>query len=171
MSAKPVILVLPYPLSANRYWRKFPIGGKKGGREIIVRSDEAKDYIGIVQRSALRAGIRTPFDGRVSVDIALYPARPADWARRARRDPLTWDNDVRCIDLDNARKVLYDALKGVVFGDDKWVWHDSGRRMEPDGEARVIVTVRPLALPGSPQGSLLGSDETGETARAVTAAL
>ncbi|MBX3603210.1 MAG: RusA family crossover junction endodeoxyribonuclease [Rubrivivax sp.] len=150
-----IVLTLPYPLSANRYWRKFPMGGKKGGREIVIRSKEADDYIERVGWLCRQAGIRKPLQWRVRVDIALYPARPQDWAKRAAADPVAWDDDVRCIDLDNARKVLNDALKGIVFDDDRWIWADSGQRMEPDGEARVVVTITPLQRPASPQGSLL----------------
>jgi crossover junction endodeoxyribonuclease RusA len=63
---------------------------------------------------------------------------------------------VQCIDLDNARKVLYDALKDVAFGDDKWVRADSAERMEPDEHgARVVVTITPIAKREAPQSSLL----------------
>lgn len=146
-------LVLPYPLSANRYWRPVPIGG----HITIVPTKEAKAYKADVVALALRAGVRKPFVGRVKVDLQLFPQRPQDWQKRVRLDPLTWDDTVRCIDLDNARKVLYDALKGVAFEDDSRIFEDTGRRMEPDGEARVVVTITPLALAAHPQGDLLGA--------------
>ena len=148
-----IVLVLPYPLSANRYWRPVPIGG----HITIVPTKEAKAYKADVQALALRSGIRKPIAGRVNVHLALYPQRPQDWQKRAKLDPLTWDDTVRCIDLDNARKVLYDALKGVAFVDDNRIFEDSGKRMEPDGEARVVVTITPLALPAHPQAELLGA--------------
>lgn len=148
-----IVLTLPYPLSANRYWRSFVPKGHS--RPVVTLSEEAKAYKERVGWAAKAAGIRKPLGGRVSIDIALYPARPQDWAKRAAKDPLGWDDCVRCIDLDNARKVLYDALKGIAFGDDSWVWSDSAQRMEPDGEARVVVTIKPQQRPQSPQGSLL----------------
>jgi crossover junction endodeoxyribonuclease RusA len=92
-----------------------------------------------------RAGITAPFAGRVAVDVELYPHRPQDWQRRAKRNPEAWDDDVQCIDLDNANKVLLDSLKGLVFHDDKWVRKLFGERMEPDGEARVVVTVTQIS--------------------------
>jgi len=91
----------------------------------------------------------------VHLDLALYPHRPLDWAKRAQKDPVGWANTVQCIDLDNARKCLYDALKNLVFEDDKWVWSDAAKRMEPDEHgARVVVTITPLVT-DHVQGALL----------------
>lgn len=144
------VLTLPYPLSANRYWTSF----KLGNRMMTAPSSEAKKYKRDVAILIRRAGITKPIQGRVRVGIELYPQRPQDWQKRAKRDPLTWDDDVRCIDLDNARKVLYDALKGLAFDDDKWVFEDHAKRMEPDGEARVVVMIEPIVMQ-SPQPALL----------------
>ena len=135
-------LTLPYPLSANRYWKAVTIPG----RTMMVPSKEAKAYRADVATLCAAAGIRAPLAGRITVAIQLYPARPQDWAKRARRDPETWDDDVRCIDLDNANKVLLDALKGIAFDDDRWVRRLSSERMEPDGEARVVITIEQLRI-------------------------
>lgn len=143
-------LVLPYPLSANRYWKAITIPG----RTMMAPSKEAKAYKAAVQAEAVRAGIRAPIAGRVEIGIRLYPQRPQDWARRARLNPAAWDDDVRCLDLDNANKVLFDALKGVAIEDDRWVRRIVAERMEPDGEARVEVTIAPIAR-AVPQGDLL----------------
>lgn len=144
-------LVLPWPVSANRYWRSFVPRGHS--RAIVCLSNEAKAYKREVAYLARQAGLRQPITGRVEVGIVLYPERPLDWQKRAQRDPLTWDDSVRCIDLDNARKVLYDALKGVAFEDDGMIFADHSRRAEPDGAARVVVTVRALEL-ADPRGRL-----------------
>ena len=150
-------LTLPYPISANRYWRSFVPKGAT--RAVVVPSDEAKLYKESVGWFVKKAGVRSPFPGRVVIEIQLYPQRPLDWAKRAAKDPFTWDDDVRSIDLDNANKVLLDALKGLVIVDDsrKYLRRLVSEQMEPDGEARVVVTIRPLALPVSPQGDLLGA--------------
>lgn len=150
-----ITLTLPYPLSANRYWRSFVPRGH--ARAIVTLSDEAKAYKAAVGWSVKAAGVRAPLAGRVAIGISLYPKRPQDWAKRARKDPLAWDDDVLCIDLDNANKVLLDALKGCAIEDDKWVRRIVSERMEPDGEARVVVTITPLALPEHPQRDLLES--------------
>ncbi len=145
-------LTLPYPLSANRYWKAITIPG----RTMMAPSKEAKAYKEAVGWAAREAGIRAPIAGRVAIEIRLYPQRPQDWARRARLNPAAWDDDVRCLDLDNANKVLFDALKGVAIEDDKWVRRIVAERMEPDGEARVVVRITPLAVPVV-QGDLLGA--------------
>lgn len=62
---------------------------------------------------------------------------------------------MQCIDLDNAQKVLMDSLKGVVMEDDKWVRRIVAERAEPDGEARLIVTVTPI-IASTPQDQLFG---------------
>jgi crossover junction endodeoxyribonuclease RusA len=148
-------LTLPYPISANRYWVQFVLGKGKAARMMQAPSPEAKAYKAAVMQAAVLARIGQPITGRVRLDIELYPHRPQDWAKRAARAPLTWDDDVRCIDLDNANKVLLDALKGIAIDDDKWVRELYSRRMEPDGEARVVVTITPLVMAASPQAELL----------------
>ena len=100
--------------------------------------------------------MRQPLQGRIALHVQLYPQRPQDWARRAKRDPLTWDDDVRCIDLGNTEKVLSDALNGVAWLDDKQHRRILLERMEPDeGGARMVVRIEQLALPAGPQASLL----------------
>lgn len=144
-------LTLPYPISANRYWR--PV--KLGAHISIVPTKEAKAYAKEVACHAHLQGVRRPIPGRVAIEIDLYPNRPQDWAKRARLNPTTWDDTVQCLDLDNANKVLLDSLKGIAIEDDKWVREIHARRMEPDGEARVIVRINALALPASPQADPL----------------
>lgn len=141
-----ILLTLPYPVSANVYWRSFvPPGGK---RAITHVSNEAKAYRRQVEQACMLAGIREPLKGRIAMAVRLFPARPQDWARRARKLGACWDDDVRCIDLDNANKVLLDALKGIAFEDDRWVRRLQAERMEPDEDgARVIVAIEQLALP------------------------
>lgn len=149
-----ITLTLPYPVSNNRY--KAPrIVRPKGGASFVTwyLTQEAQAYKQEVAWRAKAAGLRTPMQGRVAVHIALYPARPQDADRRAAKDPMNWDDDVRSLDLDNARKVLLDALNGIAYVDDKWIWRDSGERMEPDGEARVVVTIERIVRE-SPQAAL-----------------
>jgi hypothetical protein len=58
-------LTLPYPVSANRYWRSFVPRGHK--RAIVTLSDEAKSYKSQVGWMCKQAGIRKPITGRVHV--------------------------------------------------------------------------------------------------------
>lgn len=134
-------ITLPYPISSNRYWRPVPIGK----HITIVPTKEAKAYKDDVGWRLKAAGVHKPITGRVAIDVKLYPHRPLDWERRARLDPMGWSDTVQCIDLDNANKVLLDALKGVAIDDDKWVRRITAERMEPDGrEACIVVTIMPL---------------------------
>jgi len=136
-----ITLVLPYPVSANRYWKAITIPG----RTMMAPTKEAKAYKAEVAALARAAGIGQPLTGRVRVSLRLYPARPQDWARRARKNPDNWDDDVRCIDLGNAEKVLEDALNGITWVDDKQVWDMHKVRCEPDElGARVELTIEPL---------------------------
>lgn len=136
-----VRLILPYPVSANRYWRTFMPRGHR--RPVTMLSDEAKAYKAEVLRIAFEAGVVAPIAGRVAVSYVLYPAKPKDAAKRAKND-AHWDDDVRCIDLDNANKVIFDSLKNVAFQDDKWVRRIYAERAEPDGVARVEVVIEAI---------------------------
>jgi len=139
----PITLVLPYPISANRYWNSFRLGN----RMMVAPSSEAKAYKRQVATLAQAAGISQPISGRVQIDIRLWPSRPQDWAKRYAQDPFTWDDTVRCLDLDNANKVLLDALKGIAIDDDRWVRRMTSERMRPDGGgARVAVRITPLVV-------------------------
>jgi crossover junction endodeoxyribonuclease RusA len=151
-----VTLKLPYAISANRYWASRVVT-PKGGRPMSITyvTNEAKQYKAEVLAAARAAGITAPIKGRVKLEIWLYPSRPQDWERRVRKLGSNWDDGVMSIDLDNANKVLLDALKEVAFDDDKWVRQLLAQRMEPDGGgARVIVRI--TAIPTQqPQEQLL----------------
>lgn len=136
-----IVLTLPYPVSANRYWRAVT----NPGRVMMVPTKEAKAYKEEVGFIARRSGLAAPMTCRVELWLRLYPARPQDWAKRAAIDPQGWDDSVRCIDLGNAEKVLGDALQGIVFENDRQVWAMHKQRMEPDGKpARVLVAIKAL---------------------------
>mgnify|MGYP002737229123 CR=1 FL=1 len=120
------MIELPYPPSSNRYWRSF------AGR--MVRSKHAIEYREDVQFLAERAG-QTMLIGCVSVEMVLCPARPKDWVKRAKKDP-DWFLDVKRIDLDNAQKVVLDALQGVAYENDRQITRLSiglGRPIENGG--------------------------------------
>ena len=97
---------------------------------------EARAYKAKVEEIVKAMGIRKPIGGRVRVDLRLYPHRPQDWQARQRKFGAAWDDSVQCLDLDNARKVAYDALRG-------WSWKttsarsETGDRMEPTPKARA----------------------------------
>jgi len=141
-------LVLPYPISANRYWatRTIPGKGPRKAMAMTYVTPEAKAYKTLVEATCRAAGIRAPLAGRVRIDVLLFPHRPLDWKTRQRKLGAAWDDGVQCLDLDNANKVLLDALKDVAIEDDKWVRRLTSERMEPDGEARVVVTITAMPV-------------------------
>ena len=136
-------LGLPYPISSNRYWRPVRIGN----HITIVPTKEAKAYRSEVSTLATRAMV-TPLAGRLAMTLRLFPNRPLDWAKRARKDPDTWADSVQCIDLGNCEKVLSDALNGIAWADDKQLHSIQLVRCEPDERgARVEVEIAPIVRP------------------------
>lgn len=153
-----ITLTLPYPISANRYWatRTVPAKGARKAMALTYVTPEAKAYKDQVEALCVAAGIRRPLPGRVRIDVQLYPHRPLDWKTRQRKLGAAWDDGVQCLDLDNANKVLLDALKDIAIEDDRWVRRLTAERMEPDGEARVVVTITAMPVV-QPQADLLGA--------------
>jgi len=98
-----VKLRLPYPPSANRYWRNF--------RGRMVVSKEAKAYKECVSLLACGDGPLSgpdPFIGPVRVNIDVYRPRKAG-------------------DLDNKIKILLDSIQGVFIINDSQVHHIEAR--------------------------------------------
>ena len=125
-------LVLPYPVSANRYWRTFTYLDKvtRKPKAVTVPSEEAKTFKAEAGWRAKEAGCRAPLSGPVEVRFILVPANRV------------------CMDLDNALKVSIDALKGIVFTDDSQVYRLVAVRAEPDAKgARLEVEILPYAMP------------------------
>lgn len=96
-----LVLNLPYPVSANRYWRIW--------RNKAVRSAEATAYKSVVRRIGQEAGA-VPSEGSVAVCLRLIP--------KANKDGSA---NKTVIDLDNALKVTLDSLQGVAYENDKQV--------------------------------------------------
>lgn len=140
-----IVVTLPYPISANVYWRSR-IVTPKGGAPFVSTyvSKEAKEFKETVGWLLRAAGVRSVLPGRMHVDIKLYPHRPLDYKKRMRDHGDLWDDTVQRLDLDNCRKVVNDALKEIAIEDDKCIFKDSGEVMEPDGrEACLVVTITP----------------------------
>jgi len=136
-----ITVSLPPPVSANVYWRTRVIKGVA----MTYVSAEAKAFKADVAHILRAAGCTKPIEGRVAVNMTLYPHRPLDWQKRQQKLGEAWDDGVRSIDLDNAIKVTLDSLKGIAFIDDVWVREITASRAEPDSlGARVMVTIWPI---------------------------
>jgi len=116
-------LILPYPPSANRYWRIF--------RGHHVPSAAAKAYREAVWAIAAQAGLRSQFMGGVVLELVLRPLAPKDAERRERLIGPDWHWGVRCIDADNALKICLDALQGVAYANDNQIRKITIERGEP----------------------------------------
>jgi len=125
--APTVVLVLPEPPSSNRYWRRH---GK-----IIHVSAEARAYCHAVamltQQYRVNGHCAFP-SGDLSVVVI--------WHRSAKRG-----------DLPNRTKVLYDALQGSLYADDKQIAHEETWRVDesatiPKGMMWVEVSLLTDAL-------------------------
>lgn len=151
-------LTLPYPPSANRYWRTRVITPNATGVPIVSTyvSADAKAFKEAVGWLARKGGVRAPIAGRIELAYLLHPRLPQDWRLRARKDPAGWEDTVMCMDLDNAQKVLIDALKGIAFDDDKWVRKITAQRGKPLAEACLKVWIARLVEdePETPQAVL-----------------
>lgn len=111
-------LVLPYPPSANRYWRSIII---KGSVRVVV-SSEAKAFKKAV--SAALVGL-SPVAGPVSLTMTFYRPRKRG-------------------DLDNLLKVTLDSMKGIAFHDDSQVERIEATRKEDKENPRVEIALRQL---------------------------
>lgn len=107
---------LPYPPSANRYWRSF--------RGRMVLSAEAKKYKAFVQVALAKWPI---LGGPVALIAHLYRPQKSG-------------------DLDNRLKVLGDALNGVAWLDDKQVEEIHAFRHDDKSRPRVEIEVRALGV-------------------------
>jgi crossover junction endodeoxyribonuclease RusA len=105
-----VVLKLPVPPSANRYWRTY------NGR--VTVSAEASAYKSEVGWLCSQV---QPLAGDVAVSVTVYRERKAG-------------------DLDNYLKVLLDALKGILYPDDKAVVEIQAYREDDKDDPRVMVT-------------------------------
>jgi crossover junction endodeoxyribonuclease RusA len=149
--APAITLDLPWPVSTNSLYEIAPIVRKgktvngrfiKGTTKAGLRlTAEGRRFKEDVAWFAYRAGVRSPLPGRVRVRVTIYPQQPKDWQVRQRKYGDRWEDDVRCLDVDNALKATLDGLKGVCFGDDRFVWDVQSRRAPPRAVSGLRVEI------------------------------
>jgi len=105
------MIILPIPISANRYWRNF--------RGRMVVSAEARAYKEEAAWIAKAAGAQI-IAGDVSITLRVY--------RAAKRG-----------DLDNAIKILLDSMQGVLYTDDSQIVRIVAERFDDKKNPRVEV--------------------------------
>jgi Holliday junction resolvase len=107
---------LPYPPSANVYWRT-----NRHGHTYV--SEEAVAYKREAGYCAILGGCDTPLQGELIVYLDAY--------RPAKRG-----------DLDNTIKVTLDSLNGIAYLDDQQVVEIHARRFDDKKNPRMEVIVR-----------------------------
>lgn len=113
-----MMLYLPEPPSANRWWRHW--------RGRMVLSVAARTYKRVV--ATLAEGSRiTPFLKPTPVRVAMH-----------------WHRGRKSGDLDKRLGVLLDALQGVAYENDSQIVEISARRDDTPGAHAVVVHVWPL---------------------------
>lgn len=94
-------MLLPYPISANRYWRNM--------RGRMIKSKEAQDFCNDVKEIAAYGKAKL-INGDVAINVTLHPKTKKNGQASAV-----------CCDLDNTLKVVIDALQGVAYANDKQI--------------------------------------------------
>lgn len=122
-STEPIRLTLPYPPSANVYWRMAK--NRRTGYPMMVKSAAANRYIAAVADICDPLGIK-PIKGDVVVS-SLRVYRPQ-----------------RSGDLDNRIKVTLDALEGFAYVDDMQVVELHAYRHDDKDNPRVELEIREL---------------------------
>lgn len=116
-------LTLPWPPTANTYWR-HPTKGKLAGRHLL--SEAGRSYRDAVKLALVGLLPATPITGRIAVDI------------------LAFAPDKRRRDLDNLHKGLLDSLTHAgVWEDDSQIDDLRIRRASTLG-GRVSVSITPM---------------------------
>ena len=119
-------LCLPYPVSANRYWRHITRKIRGRLQAVVVVSDQALAYRERVAWMCNAEKVK-PLNGDVQVVFRLYP------------------NKGRCMDVDNAQKVTLDSLQGFAFRNDSQVADVRTIRMARDEKGgRIEVDIREI---------------------------
>ncbi|HXI15228.1 MAG TPA: RusA family crossover junction endodeoxyribonuclease [Chloroflexota bacterium] len=113
MGAKDVNVTLPYPPTANTYYRHV-------GYKTLI-SAKGRQYRVQVELACLVDGVR-PLSGPVALTLRFYRPR-------------------RIGDLDNMFKPLLDAMKGYAYADDSQVVELHAYRFENKAWPRVEVTI------------------------------
>ena len=136
---KEVSITVPWPPSANVYWRTTQYGR-------LFPSKKAKEYIKLVESVVQSLGLQ-PMPEGVELEALYQVVYPAD--KRSRRR-----------DLGNCEKVLSDALESAgVIPDDVQLHRIVLERMEPEGCGCVKVVIKEMHRKRGQE--LRGEDEEG----------
>jgi crossover junction endodeoxyribonuclease RusA len=109
-----ITIELPYPPSANRYWRNF-----RGRMVISAEAKAFKEQAGWIARASGGAML----EGSIAMAVDIY--------RPAKRG-----------DLDNTLKVTIDSLQGIFYANDSQIVEIHARLFDDKKNPRAVVTVQ-----------------------------
>lgn len=134
-----ISLGLDYPISANRFWRTTV--AKKLQRAIVYKTPEAEAWVKKAQYTAKLAGVREPLAGAVALRVVhFHRAVVQDGKNKGQKNGHVFD-------LDNVLKVTIDALKGIVYVDDRQIKRILVEYGMPTFRGGILVEVEPFVEP------------------------
>jgi crossover junction endodeoxyribonuclease RusA len=107
-------ITLPFPPSANRYWRRY--------RNVMCLSAEAKEYRRAAQHVLAQNNV-VPIQGAVAITLHFYRPRKSG-------------------DMDNRMKQLLDSLQGHAYNDDAQIVEMHAYRHDDKANPRVEIEAR-----------------------------
>lgn len=113
MLREAIKLTLPYPPSANRYWRV--------AKNRIYRSSEANAYIEQVQSLCNLENVE-PMEGNIAVTLEVYRPRQSG-------------------DLDNRAKICLDAIQSYAYHNDNQIVEIHATRHDDKRNPRIELTI------------------------------
>lgn len=122
-------LELPYPISANRYWRNYrgrmvvSAEATRYKREVALAWDQSRAVQGVWKRA------HTVPLADMRMELVIHPKKP-------KRKTLA---PIRCLDVSNCIKIVEDALQGIAWENDKQLVEIVARRGEPVEGGRLVV--------------------------------
>lgn len=120
-----ITLRLPYPISANKYWRTRVVGKVA----MTYVSPEAQAFKQQAALLAKCAGVKVK-DCAMQISLTLHP-----------KLTKAGESSKVCLDIDNCIKVMLDAFNGVAWVDDKQVRRLVAQYGEPIKDGGMTVTV------------------------------
>lgn len=126
-------LRIPYPISANRYWRTR-VAGQHAMTYVSAEAKAFKQEVGWIARAA---GVKL-ISGPVALAITLHPKTVKSGEASKVR-----------LDLSNTIKVLEDALIEIAYYDDKQVVDLSAKLGNPIPGGGVTVKISESTMDGA----------------------
>lgn len=138
-------LTLPYPITANDFWRTRAIISKGKPMAVVYQTAEAegwKEHAGLLAKVA---GFKEPTARPIELRFVHHHKALVFSAHHKRKI-----RNGNVFDLDNVLKVSIDGMKKIVFNDDKQVKRIAAEYGPETPEGKLTVEVREFIPPQAP---------------------